>query len=167
MYQSRRSLNGDSSPISDFIITQQKCLVATICGAFLFFMELSKVGILHQPLQINSIGQFVTLTKGQKGLLALVRSCVEQNLVFSWDELVLCYYNNVRKEVEDWRWVSLDVKDREREYYLYDIMESYKAQDWHWKYKIRGAIKGWFVSTLGVLVIKNQLLVLPTISIEN
>lgn len=96
-----------------------------------------------------------------------MRSCVKEQRTFSWDELVECYYNNVRKELNDWKWISMEVGNRERQYYLFDVMESYKAQDYHWTYRVRALIKGWFITTLGVLVIKNQLIVIPTIEIEN
>jgi hypothetical protein len=123
--------------------------------------------ISASALHINTIGQFVKLTKGQKGLLSLMRTCVKEQRTFSWEELVHCYYDNVRQEYEDWKWVNHDKDNRERRWYTYDIMESYKANDYHWTYKVRANIKSWFVSTLGILVIKNQLIVIPTIDIEN
>lgn len=123
--------------------------------------------ITKSALQISSLGQLVKLSKGQAGLLRLMRLCVKEQRTFSWDELVVCYYQNVREEGEDWKWLNADKDNRERQWYSYDIMQSYKANDYHWKYKLRGAIKSWFVSTIGILVIKNQLIVIPTIDIEN
>jgi hypothetical protein len=116
-------------------------------------------------LQVSTVGQLVKLSKGQTGLLSLMRTCVKENRTLSWDELVECYYKNVRQELEDHRWIDIG-SVRSRQYFTFDILDCYKNQDWHWTYRVRALVKHWFVNTLGILVIKNKLVVIPTIGID-
>jgi hypothetical protein len=107
----------------------------------------------------------VKLTKPQKSALNLIQKCVTECIPLSWDLLVLTYYQNVAQTAEDYKYVSLNGESN-REWYRYDLLESYKNQDHHWKYHVRTRIKGWFTSTIGVLVLKNKIFIVPVIEIE-
>jgi hypothetical protein len=48
----------------------------------------------------------------------------------------------------------------------YDILVEFEKQSFIWNKKIRDLIKSWFVSAIGLLVIKGWLTVLPTINID-
>ncbi len=117
-------------------------------------------------LKIDSVGQMVVLSKGQNTILKLIRYCVSTNKPITWDLLVGAYYKYMHQTAEDYRYVCID-GNKQRKLYEFDIMECYKNKDDRWKYKIRGRIKGWFTSTIGVLVIKNQIIIIPTLEIEN
>jgi hypothetical protein len=119
----------------------------------------------NYAVQVATTGQLVKFTKGQKGLLNTLKLCVESKKTLSWDIIVNCYYENVRKTFDDYEYVG-QFNDRHRQSYTYDVLDSYKKQDFHWTYQVRGRVKQWLLSTIGILVLKNQLLILPIINIE-
>ena len=122
--------------------------------------------ITTQALQINT-GLKVKLTKGQSALLKAIRECVSENKPLAWETIIHCFYNNVSKEGRDYNAVwTLDGTSYRKEWYRYDIMEAYKNSDSKWQYNIKPRIRQWFVSTIGILVIKNQLIVIPTIEMD-
>lgn len=121
--------------------------------------------ITEVGLQISTIGQFIKLTKGQAALLKAMRDCVKEGKAISWDILVDIFYNNVSKISSDYRWVG-GFMNGHKEYFDHDIMECYKSNNSQWLYSIRPRVRQWFVSTIGILVIKNQLIVIPTIDIN-
>lgn len=127
-------------------------------------MELQK-NIGDRMLQISTVGQMVKLTKGQSALLKAIRACVQDGRPINWDLIVNLFYHNVSKVGRDWHYVG-SYPYGSKEWFIFDIMEEYKAQSSKWQYNIRGRVKQWFVSTIGVLVIKNQLIVIPTIEME-
>lgn len=106
-------------------------------------------------LQVQTIGQFVKLSKGQAALLKAMRNCVKENKSISWDLLVNIFYDNVSK-----------IQNHYYQPTYQDIKECYAAQNSTWQYSVRPRIRQWFVSTIGILVIKNQLVVIPTIDIN-
>lgn len=119
-------------------------------------------------LQIQTVGQFVKLTKGQVGLLILMRDCVKNSTSISWDSIVTCYYNNVSKKMTERQYLGDYMEGRPRyEYREYDVLDVHKEQGARWLYTVRPRIRQWFVSTIGILVIKNQLIVIPTIDIND
>ena len=113
--------------------------------------------ISKEALQISSLDTRPKLTKGQSGLLKILRSCVLQNSPISWDLICKCYYDNVR---------STHTNYYMGQYTNLDILEQYRKQTLTWQYWIRPKIRQWFVSTIGILVIKNQLIIIPTIEID-
>lgn len=120
-------------------------------------------------LQIQTVGQMVKLTKGQNGLLKLMRACVENNRSISWDSIVLCYYNNVSKTLTEKRYLGgwFEPGGAKYEYIVHDVLDIYKEQKHLWLYTLRARIRQWFVSSIGILVVKNQLIVIPTIEIDD
>lgn len=129
-------------------------------------MELQK-DITKQALQIQTVGQFVKLTKGQSALLKAIRRCVENQKSITWDVLVDIFYDNVSKEGRDWqaKW-ALDLSGYSKKWTVYDIKTEYAKGSSVWQYHIKPRIRQWFVSTIGILVVKNQLIVIPTIEME-
>lgn len=125
--------------------------------------ELQK-DISGQALQIQTISK-IRLTKGQSALLNAIRQCVQTNKSISWDIIVDCYYNNVSKIRKDYRYIG-DWNNRQREYFTYDIYDQYKDQNSNWQYVLKPRIRQWFVSSIGILVIKNQLIIIPTIEMD-
>jgi hypothetical protein len=111
-------------------------------------------------LSIETTGQLVVMTKGQNTLLQLIRDCVKNKAVLGWDLIVEAYYNNVRKTYVD-KWY-LRYHDQTREY---DVMQEYKNQSSTWTYVLRPMVRQWLVSNIGILVLKNQLVIIPTIDI--
>lgn len=118
--------------------------------------------ISGSALQVQTTGQFVKLSKGQVALLDLLRTCVATGTPLTWDLLVLCYYTSVAQRAKDWRW---DHVNGRKEYYDYDIMEVYEEQGAKWTYYVRGRIRTWFMSCIGSLVLRNELIVIPTIKL--
>lgn len=116
---------------------------------------------MKEGLQILTQNQLVILTKPQQGLLNLINEAVLSKKTLSMDDIVLCYYNNVRKSYEH-PWPHVDF-DKEK---VYDVMKEYKKQSFTWTYRLRSLVKGWFINTIGTLVLKGKLIVLPIIEIE-
>lgn len=121
-------------------------------------------------LAIQTTGQVPSLSKGQKALLQIIRDCVEEKRLLTFDLIVNVYYENVRKKFsigEGWYYaVPGDHRTgRYSVYQEYDILECWKKQDKLWYF--RALIRQWFVSNIGILVIKNQLVIVPTIDLGN
>jgi len=121
--------------------------------------------ISKQSLQISAIGR-IKLTNGQSALLNAIRNCVSNQTSLSWDIIVDCYYNNICKIQRKWKFLNDIPNDLRKEYYNSDIKEHYYKQDSTWQYTIKPKIRQWFVSTIGILVVKNQLIIIPTIEID-
>lgn len=121
--------------------------------------------ISKSALSIQTIGQLVKLSKGQHGLLKLIRQSVQENKPLDWDALVQCFYDNVSCKIHDWRWIG-EFNKGHREYYSLDLLEEYKKQSIKWQYHAKSRVRQWFVSTIGILVVKGQLFVIPTIELE-
>lgn len=121
-------------------------------------------------LSIVTTGQLPKLTKGQFALLKVIRECVYKTTPLSFDLIVEVYYYNVRKSFslgEGWHRTNPDDwnSGRYTEYVKYDILECWKKQDK--LYYFKNSIRTWFVSNIGILVIKNQLVIIPTIDLGN
>lgn len=127
--------------------------------------ELQK-DITNKALQIHSSTK-IKLTKGQSELLKAIRLCVSENKALSWEIIIDIFYNNVSKEGHDWnaKWLP-DGSGYHKEWYRYDIMEVYEKGDSKRSYNVKPRIKQWFVSTIGILVVKNQLIIIPTIEMD-
>lgn len=127
---------------------------------------------INGGLAIDTTGQLPSLTKAQKALLVLIRNCVEQQKPLSVDDMILLYYNNIRKTISigmDWYYPKDENGNSKYSYGRYaryetkDILECWKAGEEIWRF--RTTIRHWFVSNIGILVIKNQLVVVPTIEL--
>lgn len=112
--------------------------------------------ISKESLHLETFNNHPRLTKGQQALLKAIRDCVSKSIPISWDIIVDCYYYNCRKKGKEW-WGSRQE---------YDILEHYKLQGSKWQYTIRPTIRQWFVSSIGILTIKNLLIIIPTIELE-
>jgi len=114
-------------------------------------------------LQIQTYGQMVKLTKGQKGLLDVITKRVLSKETLTWDDIVDTYCNCIRKT-----YTGGYYSERTRTYAYTDknIKEEYKNYSYCWSGTLRPLIKGWFLTSIGTLVIKNQLAVIPLIEVE-
>lgn len=108
-------------------------------------------------LQIQTFGQLVKLTYAQRTLLETITTLVVKNQSLTWDIIVKTYCKGVRSEYQVWE---------NRDWVTYNIQYEYRKQSVKWTYTIRGLIKGWLLNTIGTLVIKNQLAIIPLIEIE-
>jgi hypothetical protein len=123
--------------------------------------------ISNSTLSISTIGQLVKLSKGQDALLKLIRESVANNKSIDWDVLVECFYHNVSKTISKWKWANMEIRnDFSRTYYDLDLLDEYKKNSSSWHLYGRGRVRQWFVSTIGILVVKGQLFVIPTIELE-
>lgn len=121
-------------------------------------------------LQIMTTGQLPSLTRAQKALLKLIKVCVEQGKPLTVDDMILLYYNNIRKTVavgKDWYYPKDEKGNNRYGRYSYyeqiDILNAWKKGEEVWRF--RTTIRHWFVSNIGILVIKNQLVIVPTIDL--
>lgn len=129
--------------------------------------QMNKVSKNIKGLQVQSFSPRVRLTKGQSALLKSIRKCVEGGTSISWDIIVDIFYNNVNKVARDSRYIGSYLDGTGRyEYFNVDIKKAYEAQNSKWQYCIKPRVRQWFVSSIGILVVKNQLIVIPTIEID-
>lgn len=110
--------------------------------------------ISHLTLQIIQNDNKERLTNGQKALLNVIKDCVEKKIPISFDLIVAIYYTNISTTQKTWSGGK------------YDIMQEYINKTTVFQYYCRPKIKTWFVQNIGILVIKNELIVIPTIDIE-
>lgn len=134
--------------------------------------DISKIG-----LQIST-NQKIKLTKGQSALLKAIRECVTSEKPLDWSIIIDSYGIGVRKTYPKKEYktmediISIDgTRYWQSGYYeqtgdFYTIKEEYLNDTNTWRYTLRGLIRSWFLATIGILVIKNQLIVIPTIEIE-
>jgi hypothetical protein len=116
-------------------------------------------------LSIQTTSQLISLTKAQKALLKTVTDCIKNKESLTMDKIVDVYYHNVRKiHLQEYGW-SLE-KRKYMHMQELDVMEEYKKNTGNWTYGIRSKVRQWFISNLGILVVKNQLIVVPVINIE-
>lgn len=119
---------------------------------------------MEQSLQILTPKR-PSLSLSQNNLLKIMVECVRTNEALTFDQLVRCYSESVNEEIyyrtNIWR-SGLPFTEE-----YHNVLQAYKEQSWIWNYKIKGLIKSWFVSAIGLLVIKGKLRVLPNIEIEN
>jgi len=121
----------------------------------------------NHALQIASQGQLVKFTKGQKALLEYMKLCVKNKKPLSWDIIVRCFVENVNATYLEKEYLGRGEDGMYKYHWVRkNIIDAYNENNNDWKYGIRSRVKQWFVSTIGILVIKNQLIVLPVINIE-
>lgn len=101
------------------------------------------------------------MTKGQQALLDVIRKCVEEKKSFTFDMVVSVYYYNVRSQY--WKSDTYDYVNSRWNKKPHDILKSYKKGIDGWFYKMQ--IRQWLVSNIGILVLKNQLVIVPTIDL--
>lgn len=105
------------------------------------------------------------MSKGQQLLLTTMMDCCKKKTPLLFEDIVIAYYVGVKKTLiwanyeDDKRWGNGPHKE-------YDILVEFGKQSYIWHRKIRDLIKSWFVSAIGLLVIKGWLKVLPVIDIE-
>jgi len=105
------------------------------------------------------------MSKGQQLLLTTIMECVKNQKPLLFEDVIICYYLGVKKTLvwadyeSEKRWGSGPHKE-------YDILSEHQKDSYIWNRKIRDLIKSWFVSAVGLLVIKGWLTVLPTIKID-
>lgn len=123
-------------------------------------------------LQIVTQGQIERFTDGQVGLLALINDCVVKNKVCNFDDVVRVYCKTVcgtyHKEVYELE--KLPGATFYSKKWLpskkIDVYNEYKANSYEWTYRLRSRVKQWFISTIGILVLKGKLIVLPIIEVD-
>jgi|SRR5215217_2306675 len=114
-------------------------------------------------LQIQTYGQMAKLTRGQHVLLKTITHKVFNKQSMTWDDIVDAYCKGVRD-----MYTGGNYRETTRMYEYNEVLikDEYKKQSVCWTYTLRGLIKQWFLLTIGALVIKNQLVVIPLIEIE-
>jgi len=127
---------------------------------------------MEKTLQLHTTATLPKLNNGQKGLLKLINECVSINKPCDFEDVVKCYCKFVRKTyyrerrkfitLQDGRYQSVHDK-----YDEFDVYSSFKSQNFIWTYHLRALIKQWFIGTIGNLVLKGQLLILPIIQIPD
>lgn len=125
---------------------------------------------MSKSLQIATQNQLVKLTDGQTGLLELINDCVKNNRQCDFESIVLCYTNNVRKTYVRESYYYVGEYPNNHKVYTdeeHDVYQAYKENSPVWTYRIRGLVKQWFISTIGLLVLKGKLIILPIINIED
>jgi len=115
-------------------------------------------------LSIQTTGQIPKFTKGQSSLLKLIRECIDKKQPLTFDLIVWTYYDNVRKQFTKRHYAGQDAHGHSTySYSHHDILESWREQKDLWYFK--ALIRQWFISNIGILVIKNQLVIIPTIDL--
>lgn len=116
-------------------------------------------------LQIVGNNQLVKISKSQFAILNLINKCVEDKAPLTMDMIVKTYTSAVKsiysKPVSAWQGDRYTYSHSEK----YDIYACYKRDDYMWRYTLRPNIKTWFTNNLGILIIKNKLIVIPIIEI--
>lgn len=119
---------------------------------------------MENSLQIAT-GKRPLMSKGQNALLKIMFDCVRNNEALTFEQLVYCYAENVNSEIycPDWYTYPNIFVTKQKPF---NVIEAYLTQHPVWFKKIRDNIKSWFVSAIGLLVIKGYLRVLPAIDID-
>lgn len=112
---------------------------------------------MKQGLQILTQNQLVPISQGQNGLLKLITDCVIDKKVLTMNEIVDCYCKYVRCNYYH-PWEAKPVE--------YMVKTEFKNHSHVWTYRLRGLVKAWFINTMGNLVLKGKLIVLPIIEVE-
>lgn len=113
---------------------------------------------MKNGLQLLTQNQLVPINKAQQGLLNLIIDAVDAKKVITMNDIVNCYCVHVRSNYyHPW-----DAKNIE-----YKVKDEFKKQSYVWTYRLRALVKQWFVGTIGTLVLKGKLIVLPIIEIED
>lgn len=105
----------------------------------------------------------VRLSYSQQALLKLINLHITEKTVLTFDDLVHCYANSVNSEIYYDHHEYDTGKQVITKYH--DVIQCYKSQNYVWRQKVKGLVKSWFVSALGILVIKGKLIVLPVMDI--
>lgn len=111
-------------------------------------------------LHLQTYTRIVKLTPGQKSLLNTIKDCVANKKILDWDLIVTSYLEGRNKPYYVARWRGMN---KGYEYEETDIMQEYKKLSVTWTYTIKPMIRSWFLSTIGALVVKNQLIIIPVI----
>lgn len=127
-----------------------------------YIMEIQSNRVIPS-LQIQTYGGLTKLTTGQASLLKTITQAISNNRSLTWDDIVNAYCKGVRRKYTG-GYYREGIKN-----YLYediDIKQEYEKLSSCWVYSLRPLIKQWFLTTIGTLVIKNQLAVIPLIEIQ-
>lgn len=119
---------------------------------------------MNNSLQINT-GKRPLMSKSQYALLKQLFDCIKSNEPITLEHLVYIYSENVKSEIEfhiHWDRHIEGVNMLKK----HNVIECYKADNMCWQRKIKDLVKSWFVSAIGLLVIKGYLKVVPTIDID-
>lgn len=107
------------------------------------------------------------MSKGQQLLLQTMCKCVKDKTPLLFEDVVICYYLGVKKTLF---WANYELSQGQMcvsgMHKNYDILVEYNSNSYIYNRKIRDLIKSWFVSAIGLLVIKGWLTVLPNIQID-
>jgi hypothetical protein len=114
-------------------------------------------------LSIKTYSGLTKLTVGQKVLLKVITEKVIERKSLTWDDIVDCYCKGVKSEYANWEYCYTK---QEYIWVYYKVKKAYKDNHWIWTYNLRAKVKQWFLSTIGILVVKNQLAVIPLMEVE-
>jgi hypothetical protein len=107
------------------------------------------------------------MSKGQQLLLTTIMECIKNQKPLLFEDVIVCYYLGVKKTIF---WANYELYNGSMcsvgHHKEYDILSEHEKDSYIWNRKIRDLIKSWFVSAIGLLVIKGWLTVLPTIKID-
>lgn len=101
----------------------------------------------------------------QVNLLKVINSTIENKASVDWGIMVKWYTRSVHQYHSTYGWHEKEGK-KILGMYQVDIDHEYEINSWIWTYEIKNKVKSLFIQSIGSLVIKNKLLVIPIIEIE-
>lgn len=119
--------------------------------------------VKNSALSIQTTSQLIKLTKGQNILLKNIDSSLSKQKPITLEEIVKMYCNGVSKTHTKSHYKYDSGSCRFDKYTTHDIYESYRNNDSLFKYTLRPRIKTWFINSIGSLVVKGKLLIIPVI----
>lgn len=119
---------------------------------------------VEQSLIINT-GKRPLMSKSQYALLKILFDCVTKQDELTLEHLVYIYAENVTRKIELSPYWGRNIEGVKC-VVKYSVIECYLEDNIAWQRKIKGLVKSWFVSAIGLLVIKGYLKVLPNIDID-
>lgn len=119
---------------------------------------------MENSLQIAT-GKRPLMSKSQHALLKQLFDCIKSEQPLTIEHLVYIYAENVCCEIEINAWWGRNIEGVKCGV-KHGVIECYLNDNLAWQRKIKGLVKSWFVSAIGLLVIKGYLKVVPTIDID-
>lgn len=119
---------------------------------------------MENSLQIST-GKRPLMSKSQHELLKTMFDCIKNQKELTLEHLVYIYAKNVTCEIKLSAYWGRNIHGVQCEV-KHNVIECYLKDNLAWQRKIKGMVKSWFVSAIGLLVIKGYLKVLPNIDID-
>jgi predicted methyltransferase len=115
-----------------------------------------------KSLKLNTSNQFRELTIAQKGLYELLCKKLKSGESLTLEEVVICYSENMKDVMIYEKWCA----EGKTELIEINVIKSFQEKNWYWTYHVRLRIMQWLITTIGVLVIKGALKIIPNLEIE-